>query len=561
MDIKVEGCDACLGGCTLGATAGAPPTCEAFAGHCPPSWPNPEGVEGAGWSLTMKFTPKAGQALCSDVNFGGHPSKVAANADYLLNEMFRASGKQAVNRYGEKPPASKQAAGTAAVCKEPAQIGRSYGIVQVFMDSTPYKNGTVEKFKKDLQNKWMMRNACPRDEDIPANMDPDIRAVLTDFCEKVGSPTDPITWAGVCVQDANPNKKYKVDGPIEKACFPGDALVTLLDPTNGAPLRKARMDELRIGDAVACLKPAARAGPGLARDDAQRYVPGACRVFNYHDVDAAATLPYVALHYTDASGAPSKLRATKEHLVYLAPSSLTTSDAPDGLPPGGSARRADMVVVGDLLAVAAGGGAFYTARVEKVTTERHTGAFAPLLTDAGLPIVDGAVAFAWAHLPEHDPHPAQNLGEFYRHIRLVRDFNDSLASGCAGAACPCLDAPDDAGRRCARLGDRLADMPAGLSDFAERTVGVWERAAAQGRNYWDYERGVALGRFWEGSQITQWAATRLLRLKPHTFAMAATDFLMVRPPAGAAGAYADATRAAAAAARAESAVAGLPAAS
>lgn len=61
--------------------------------------------------------------------------------------------------------------------------------------------------------------------------------------------------------------------------------MTLLDPSTGAPLRKARMDELRIGDAVRCLKPTARRGPGLFRDNQQAYAPGMCRVFNYHDVD------------------------------------------------------------------------------------------------------------------------------------------------------------------------------------------------------------------------------------------------------------------------------------
>jgi hypothetical protein len=83
---------------------------------------------------------------------------------------------------------------------------------------------------------------------------------------------------------------YNVDGPIEKACFPGDATVTRLDPSTGANLGPARMDELRIGDAVACVKPAAPRGPGLFRDDEQEYVPGSCRVFNYHDVDAVRRL-------------------------------------------------------------------------------------------------------------------------------------------------------------------------------------------------------------------------------------------------------------------------------
>jgi hypothetical protein len=86
----------------------------------------------------------------------------------------------------------------------------------------------------------------------------------------------------------DPNAKYQIDAPIEKACFPGDALVTLMDPATGGVTRRARMDELRIGDAVECLMPAARRGPGLFRDNEQRYVRGVCHVFNYHDVDAVS---------------------------------------------------------------------------------------------------------------------------------------------------------------------------------------------------------------------------------------------------------------------------------
>jgi hypothetical protein len=42
------------------------------------------------------------------------------------------------------------------------------------------------------------------------------------------------------------------------------------------------------------------------------------------------------------------------------------------------------------------------------------GAFAPILSDAGLPIVDRAVAYSWSHLPPYDPHPMQNIGEYMR---------------------------------------------------------------------------------------------------------------------------------------------------
>jgi hypothetical protein len=65
-----------------------------------------------------------------------------------------------------------------------------------------------------------------------------------------------------------------------------------------------------------------------------------------------------------------------------------------------------------------------------------------------------------------------------------------------------------------------------------RTIDVWQRASSEGRTFWDYERGIKLGRFWEASRLTQWAAVNLLRLKPHTFALWATDFLMVKPKDG-----------------------------
>jgi hypothetical protein len=95
-------------------------------------------------------------------------------------------------------------------------------------------------------------------------------------------------------------------------------------------------------------------------------------------------VPFVELHYTDASGAPAALRASAEHLVLLAASELPPAAAAAAVPPGGRARRADMVAVGDLLVVRAGwgveeseagdaskagaGGDFYTAAVERITT-------------------------------------------------------------------------------------------------------------------------------------------------------------------------------------------------
>jgi hypothetical protein len=55
-----------------------------------------------------------------------------------------------------------------------------------------------------------------------------------------------------------------------------------------------------------------------------------------------------------------------------------------------------------------------------------------------------------------------------RHVRLFTDYFESVQSGCEGLDCPCLDSPADAGVPCVRLGDRLADVPQGKSDFAQR---------------------------------------------------------------------------------------------
>ena len=64
----------------------------------------------------------------------------------------------------------------------------------------------------------------------------------------------------------------------------------------------------------------------------------------------------------------------------------------------------------------------------------------------------------------------------------MSEFEASLASGCEGATCPCLDAPEDPARRCTRLGDRLADLPPGKSDYTQR----W------GRCCWNVLVGVLL---------------------------------------------------------------------
>jgi hypothetical protein len=55
-----------------------------------------------------------------------------------------------------------------------------------------------------------------------------------------------------------------------------------------------------------------------------------------------------------------------------------------------------------------------------------------------------------------------------RHVRLWTDFEAALQSGCSGDACPCLNGPASNGDYCMRIGDRLADLPRGWSDYTMR---------------------------------------------------------------------------------------------
>lgn len=87
----------------------------------------------------------------------------------------------------------------------------------------------------------------------------------------------------MCVRNASADD---VDfyGNAPSSCFPGDAEMDLVDPTTGAPRGAVRMDEARVGDAVRCLVPS-NVAAGDARDGAQAYAPGVCRVFGYLDAD------------------------------------------------------------------------------------------------------------------------------------------------------------------------------------------------------------------------------------------------------------------------------------
>jgi hypothetical protein len=95
-----------------------------------------------------------------------------------------------------------------------------------------------------------------------------------------------LLFAGICVRNAPVAGSYKVGRAASAdACFPGDATVTRL--RSGRP-EVARMDELRIGDAVECLVPRGFEGTKAFNDGDQTYVPGVCHVFGYLDAHAVS---------------------------------------------------------------------------------------------------------------------------------------------------------------------------------------------------------------------------------------------------------------------------------
>jgi hypothetical protein len=276
------------------------------------------------------------------------------------------------------------------------------------------------------------------------------------------------------------------------ACLPGDATVRRVVDGGGAT-ETVRIDELRLGDEVECVAPlgegaAIGADPASWTDAATDWKPTTCSVYYYLDA-TAKTSRFVTLHYALDDGAPATFRATREHLAFLAAGAVPARDGGAPAPPRGSAKRMDDVVVGDLLAVRAPDGAFYTAPVTAITLEAGPGAYAPLLTKAGLLVADGAVVFPHAHVRRDVPvHPMTNLGEHYRHSRIRTEYENAVASGCAadGDACPCLDQRRPNGF-CARIGMRMRDLPDGVSTFTGHALEMMRAAIAEGRTETPYE--------------------------------------------------------------------------
>jgi hypothetical protein len=276
----------------------------------------------------------------------------------------------------------------------------------------------------------------------------------------------------------------------EVACLPGDATVRRVVVGGQDKFETVRLDELRLGDEVECVAPVGEGStssdPSTWTDASLDWKPTTCRVYYYLDATAKESR-FVTLHYSLSDGTPATFRATREHLAFIAAASVP-ANTPTPTPPRASAKRMDAVVIGDLITVrSASDASFYTAPVAAITFESGDGAYAPLLTKAGLLVADNAVVFPHAHVLSNVPvHPMTHLGEYYRHCRIWTEFEDIVTSGCEGDACPCLDARRADGF-CAKVGLKLRDLPEGVSTFTGRSLQVLRRAAAEGRTEVGYE--------------------------------------------------------------------------
>lgn len=277
----------------------------------------------------------------------------------------------------------------------------------------------------------------------------------------------------------------------EVACLPGDATVRRVVVGDDAKFETVRLDELRLGDEVECVAPldegaTLSSDPSTWTDASLDWKPTTCRVYYYLDAIAKESR-FVTLHYNLSDGTPATFRATREHLAFIATATVP-ANTPTSTPPRASAKRMDAVVIGDLITVRAADQSFYTAPITSITFgQPGPGAYAPLLTKAGLLIADNAVVFPHAHVLSDVPvHPMTHLGEYYRHCRIWTEFEDIVASGCEGDACPCLDARRADGF-CAKVGLKLRDLPEGVSTFTGRSLQVLRRAAAEGRTEVGYE--------------------------------------------------------------------------
>jgi len=197
-------------------------------------------------------------------------------------------------------------------------------------------------------------------------------------------------------------------------CFPADATLRVLRPANASSgiathdWATVHMEDVAIGDEVECVVPEAGAAQWDSAAAPLRLTT--CAVYYYHAAHHAVVQPYVHLHYAalransssverDAAGATGVVAAIPEHFLMapVVPEQYTGAACPPGVP-----RRFGDVRAGDwITARDPASGLCYTARVQRVTSAARRGAYVPLLTNRGLLVVDGAVAYTTAFVSKH----------------------------------------------------------------------------------------------------------------------------------------------------------------
>jgi hypothetical protein len=251
---------------------------------------------------------------------------------------------------------------------------------------------------------------------------------------------------------------------VEQTCFPADAVVQRVNPSTSAK-SPARMDQLAIGDYVECLVPQYD-GTGETG-----YNYGTCQIYYYFNKQSA-WFNYHFFTYAKLGGGTGVFRASPRHHVFIAASASGPAATP---PPGAGVASLD-VKVGDLLAIQdPATKLYYTTPVTAIKVTGAQGAYTPMLSNAGLPIVDGAVAYTTVGSVAD---PLQQERFYWACAPIWQAFNAGNASACSGATCPCLDAAPDA---CVRQGTVISDLPDHLADFFTAYYGVRRSAMADNR--------------------------------------------------------------------------------
>jgi len=178
---------------------------------------------------------------------------------------------------------------------------------------------------------------------------------------------------------------------------------------------------------------------------------------------------YYFFTYTALGGGTAVFRASPFHCVFVAGAASGLAAAP----PIGLGIQAKSVNVGDLLAIQDPvTGLFYTTPVTAIEVAGAAGAYTPELTNAGLPIVDGVVAYTTV---SPAPDLLQHERVYWFCTPIWQAFNAGNASACSGAACPCLDDATDA---CVRQGAVLSDLPDHVSDWFKAVFQVGKAAGS-----------------------------------------------------------------------------------